>query len=152
MKGRKTIPINIMRAKGTLKKHRIKNVPDPSDKRPISPSWLNKRAKQIFWHMTNRLNDIGLASRTHTEAIAALSSRMEEVERFDKILNDEGYFYNAKNSLGFEVKKEHPAAKLREKAIRHVHSLLTEFGLTPASIQKVGSTKKKPRGNDFEGF
>ena len=152
MKGRKTIPIGIKKVKGTLKKHRVKNVPDPSDKKPTPPAWLNKRAKQIFWHMLTRLDDIGLASATHTEALATLCSRMEEVERFDKVLNDEGYYYDAKNSLGFEVKKEHPAAKLREKAIRHVHSLLTEFGLTPASIQKVGSGKSKPKGNDFEGF
>ena len=152
MKGRKVVPMGIKKAKGTYRKDRDKNAPEPSDKKPIPPSWLNKRAKQIFHHMRKRLDDIGLGSRTYTEALAALSSRMEEVERFDKILNEEGSFYESKNSLGFEVIKEHPAAKLREKAIRHVHSLLTEFGLTGASAQKIGTGKKKPKSNDFEDF
>jgi P27 family predicted phage terminase small subunit len=105
--------------------------------------------------MVRRLDELGLASRSHTEAIALLACRMEEVERFDGILNDNkenGYVYKTTNSYGDDVLKEHPAVRLREKAARHVHSLLTEFGLTPASAQKVGTPKKKEKKNEFEGF
>jgi P27 family predicted phage terminase small subunit len=153
--GRKIIPISIKEAKGTRRKDREKEVPPPSSKKPLPPLWLNKRAKQIFHHMVKRLNDIGLASATYTEAIALLSSRMEEVERFDKMLNDEkqnGYVYKTTNSYGDDILKEHPAVRLREKAARHVHALLAEFGLTGASAQKVGTRKESPKKNDFEGF
>ena len=153
--GRKAIPIQIKKLKGTHQPCRDKDVPEPSKKLPYRPSWLNKRAKQIFHHMVGRLDELGLASRSHTESIALLSSRMEEIENFDKVLNAGGeslYFYKTKTADGSEIIKEHPAAKLREKAARHVHSLLTEFGLTPAAAQKVGTPKKKTKKNDFEGF
>jgi len=97
--------------------------------------------------MVKRLDEIGLASRSYTEAIALLSSRMEEVEQLDKILREKGCFYKSGSLV-----KEHPAVRSRERAARHVQSLFTEFGLTPASIQKIGGLKKKPKKNDFEDF
>jgi P27 family predicted phage terminase small subunit len=162
MAGRKVIPIEIKKVKGTNRPHREKEVPEPSKEKPLPPSWLNGRAKQIFHHMVRRLDDLGMASRSHTEAIALLACRMEEVERFDKMLNNSvdektgekvnGYVYKTTNSYGDDILKEHPAVRLREKAARHVHSLLTEFGLTPAAAQKVGTPKKKEKKNEFEGF
>ena len=155
MAGRKIIPINIKKLKGTHQPCRDREVPEPSKEKPYPPRWLNKRAKQIFHHMVKRLDELGLASRSHTEAIALLSCRMEEVERFDKMLNSDkenGYVYKTTNSYGDDVLKEHPAVKLREKAAKHVHSLLTEFGLTPSSAQKVGTPKKKTKKNEFEDF
>ena len=162
MQGRKALPTQIKLIKGTHQPCRDKDVPPPSTKKPVPPSWLNQRAKNIFHHMVKRLDELGLASRSHTEAIALLACRMEEVERFDKMLNNaidektgeptNGYVYKTTNSYGDDVLKEHPAVRLREKAAKHVHSLLVEFGLTPAAAQKVGTPKKKTKKNDFEGF
>ena len=159
--GRKVIPIGIKQAKGTHRPHRDKETYTASSKRPLPPSWLNQRATGIFRHMVRRLKAIGLASGTHTEALALLSCRMEEVERFDKMLNENtgtdgkpqnGYIYTTTNSFGDPILKENPAVGLREKAARHVHSLLTEFGLTPASAQKVGTKKPAKEKNEFAGF
>jgi P27 family predicted phage terminase small subunit len=155
MAGRKAIPIGIKLVKGTHQPCRDKEVPPPSKSKPIPPSWINTRAKAIFRHMVRRLDVIGLASATYTEAIALLASRMEEVERFDKMLNGEdqnNYVYNTHNSYGDEILKENPAVALREKACRHVHALLVEFGLTGASAQKVGTKKESKKKNEFEGL
>ena len=105
--------------------------------------------------MRKRLVEIGLDSATHTEILALLASRMEEVERFDKMLNEgEGnnYVYQSSNSFGDPILKENPAVKLREKACKHVHALLVEFGLTPSAAQKVGTPKQKEKKSEFEGF
>ena len=45
--------------------------------------------------------------------------------------------------------KGHPAVGQRNEAMRHLQSLLAEFGLTPASISKVSVTKKEEDKNDF---
>ncbi len=159
--GRKVIPIGIKQAKGTHQPCRDRKTYTPSPRRPVPPSWLNQRASAIFRHMTGRLGEVGQASATHTEALALLSCRMEEVERFDKMLNEyvdadgnkgNGYIYKTTNSFGDPVLKEHPAVSLREKAARHVQSLLTEFGLTPASAQKVGTRKPAKEKNEFDDF
>lgn len=153
MKGRKLIPIPIKKAKGTYRKDRDRKSPTPSDRKPIAPSRLNKRAKQIFWHMTGRLNEIGLATRTHTEAIAELAMWMEEEERFNAILNDGEHlrhFYKTKDTAGNDIWKQHPAVMLRDKAANMVHKYLTEFGLTAASSQKVGVKPDRKKTNEFD--
>lgn len=154
-KGRKLIPIPIKKAKGTYRKHRDRNAPAPSDKKPYPPDRLNTRAKQIFWHMVGRLNEIGLATRTHTEAITELALYMEEEERFNKLLSEGGglrHFYKTSDTAGNEVWKEHPVVRLRDKAAKMVYRYLVEFGLTAASAQKVGPGQKKKTSNEFDDF
>jgi phage terminase small subunit len=171
MKGRKVIPIPIKKAKGTYQKCRDKGSIEPSSKKPHPPSWLTPRAKQIFHQITKRLEDTGRASATFTEVQALLASRLEEVERFDKMLNGEisiefekgegeekeakkinGYVYVTTNSFGDPILKDNPAVAQRKEAMRHAHSLLAELGLTHVSAEKFGSRGNKPKKNDFEGF
>ena len=152
MQGRKAIPTQLKIVKGTHRPHRDKDVPPPSTLKPVPPSWLNQRAKMIFHHMVRRLDDLGLASRSHTEAIALLACRMEEVERYDKLMNKQGYVYASVNTRGEKVIKVRPEILLRKDAAKQVQSLLTEFGLTPASAQKVGTKKVTKKKNEFEGF
>jgi P27 family predicted phage terminase small subunit len=155
-KGRKVIPINIKKAKGTNRKTREKDVPPPSDDKPIPPAWLNAKAKKIFYHMIERLSVIKLDSDTYTEAIALLSSRMEEVERYDKLLNsgkkEYAVIYKSYNTTGGWSWKKHPYVELRDTAMKHVGQLLVEFGLTGASAQKIGTKKEKPKPNAFQDF
>ena len=152
MQGRKAIPTQLKIIKGTHQPCRDKDVPEPSTLKPVPPSWLNQRAKMIFHHMVRRLDDLGLASRSHTEAIALLACRMEEVERYDKLMNKQGYVYASVNTRGEKVIKVRPEILLRKDAAKQVQSLLTEFGLTPASAQKVGIPKKKTKTNSFDGI
>jgi P27 family predicted phage terminase small subunit len=153
MKGRKAIPIPIKRIKGTLQNCRVKNVPTPSDKLPKAPNWLNKRAKQIFWHLVNRrLKDLGLAKRTYTEKLALLAFNLERVERFSLYLDENGYSYQTTTPQGMMIYKERPEVQYLKEADRRSDSLLTYFGLDPASIQKVGAASSKKKKSEFEDF
>jgi len=48
MKGRKIIPIEQKKAKGTYRKDRDRTPSDISYKRPYPPRYLSKRGKQLF--------------------------------------------------------------------------------------------------------
>jgi P27 family predicted phage terminase small subunit len=153
MRGRKALPTQIKKAKGTHRPFRDKDVPTPSSKKPLPPAWLNSRAKQIFRHMVKRLSVLDMASQSHTETIALLACRLEEVERYDKIINEQGYVYATVNFRGDKIIKVRPEMALKEKALKQSQQLLAEFGLTPASAQKAGTPKeKKKKHNEFEGF
>lgn len=156
--GAKVLPMNEKIAKGTFRKHRQKAIPLPSEKLPIPPSWLNRRAKSIFRLMVKRIGEITVASMTHTESISILCSRLEEVQRLTKYLDENGSSYEKMgiNREGIEFTLgvyARPEVKQRTDAIRHLHALLLEFGLTPSSLGRV-----KPKGdkgkvkNEFEGF
>ena len=159
--GRKVIPMNEKIAKGTFRKHREKSIPMPTDKLPNPPRWLNRRAKQIFRLEVKRIKGITIASIDHTRAISLLASRAEEVERLSKFIDECGSSYEKKAIVGRgEAAHEiilgvyaRPEVKQRSDAIRHLHTLLLEFGLTPSSLGRV-----KPKGdkgkvkNEFEEF
>lgn len=148
--GRKIIPMEEKKAKGTYRGCRDKGEPEVSDKKPIPPSNLNKRAKQIFHLITNRLGS--RATSTYTEVQAMLAVRLQEIEEYDKTLEKEGMTYKTSNSFGDPIVKEHPASRLREKAMRHAQSLLIELGLTHISGLKFGTGKKETKKNDFSDF
>jgi P27 family predicted phage terminase small subunit len=143
MAGRKLIPMEIKKLKGTYRKDRDRKPPPASKGKPHPPKWLNTDAKQKFNLMVKRLDGLGMASNTYTEGIALLASRLGEVERLTEVLDQEGVILGA---------KEHPAVKMREKAMNHAHRLLVEFGLTASSIQKVGRPKQQKKKNVFDRF
>jgi len=158
--GRKVLPFIVKEAKGTLRKERIKDTPTPTDKLPTPPRWLNPAAKTIFRMLVRRISSITVASQDHTNSIAMLASRVEEVERFDKYLNEVGYTYERQAVVGRGDNQRvitvgiyaRPEAKLRHEAMRHLHSLLLEFGLTPASLGRVKAKGKEKEHNEFSDF
>jgi P27 family predicted phage terminase small subunit len=156
--GRKVIPMNEKVAKGTFRKHRQVKIPVPSAKLPIAPRWLNPDAKRIFRLMVRRIGEITVASMTHTESISILASRLEEVQRLTKFIDENGSSFDkyGVNREGVEFcigSYPRPESKQRSDAIRHLHTLLLEFGLTPSSLGRV-----KPKGdggketNEFSEF
>jgi len=163
--GKKVIPISEKVAKGTFRPERQKKIPKPDERLPIPPSWLNKRAKQIFRLLVKRITSITVASIDHTEAISLLASRLEEVQRLDKYLNQFGYTYEQNGIItvgkGEDKKKivvvlairPRPEVKQRHEAMKHLHSLLLEFGLTASSLGRVKAKDKEGKDhNEFEGF
>jgi len=154
--GRKVIPLVIKEARGTRRKDREKFVSPPSDKLAIPPTALNKRAKQIFQHLVkNRLMHLGLASASHTEMLALLSREMEQLERLDKFLLENGFTFREitgeddEGNKFYRVRKW-PEVEIQKDMSRHVHALMNEFGLSPSSSQKIGRTpdKKQKDGKD----
>jgi len=152
MAGRKPIPIEIKKLKGTYRKHRDPHSPAPSKSALVAPKWLNTDAKRVFNTLKSRIGELGMESKTFTEALALLSARMEEVQRYSAILEKEGCTYATTNREGEALQKPHPVINLREKAMAHAHKLLVEFGLTAASIQRIGPLKQPKRKNAFDDF
>jgi P27 family predicted phage terminase small subunit len=156
--GAKVIPMIEKQAKGTFRPHRQKAIPVPSGKLPIPPRWLNPDAKRIFKLMVKRIGEITVASMTHTEGISILASRLEEVQRLTKFIDINGSSFDkyGVNREGVEFcigSYPRPESKQRSDAIRHLHTLLLEFGLTPSSLGRVKAKADKGKErNEFENF
>lgn len=159
--GKKVIPMNEKIAKGTFRPHRQKRIPQPDERLPVAPSWLNRRARQIFKLLVGRIKSITVASIDHTEAISLLAVRLEEVQRLDKLLNEIGFTYEQKGIVGrgensYEIVlaiRNRPEVKQRHEAMKHLHSLLLEFGLTASSLGRVATKDNKGKDeNEFSGF
>ena len=146
--GKKVLPMTVKIAKGTYRPHRAKELPTTSKSKPVPPRWLNTSAKKVFRHMAKRLDVLGIATASHTEALSLLSSRVEEVQRLSKYLDEKNVSYRDFNGRVHP----RPEVSMRNEAVRHMHSLLVEFGLTPSAMNRIGRPKEKGKKNEFEGF
>jgi P27 family predicted phage terminase small subunit len=143
-KGRKKTPENVLKFKGTYRADRAnKEAPLPDPDSPCAPAWLSKEAREWFGVLKSRIEDIGLASKTYTEMLALAAQRIAEIEELNETIEEAGKFYKTTNTKGDTIYKTRPAISQRNEALRHLQSLLAEFGLSPASINKVKVDKAK---------
>ena len=162
MPGRKPTPTHLKIVKGNPGKRPLnKNEPTFDQDLPEPPSYLSTEAQGVFVVLRDRLQAMGYASASHTEALSLCALRLEEVWRCTTIINNLGLTYVKKRKLD-EVDEEgnpvieityktRPEVNIRHEAAKHAQSLLAEFGLTPASATKV-VVPDKPKGNAFSAL
>lgn len=126
--------------------------PEPSKDLPVAPSHLNDRAVYYFNLILSRLLDMDYASASHTEALSLLAMRLEESERHYTTLSACSYIFTTVDSFGNEVIKPRPEVALYKEAMRHAHTLLVDFGLTPSSMSRVNGKPKSKKADEWDEF
>lgn len=140
-KGRKQKPKNLKVLHGTFRDDRANpNAPDPDPELPMSPVWLSPEAREYFGVLKERLDSVGLASKTFTEIHALTAQRMADmVELRNKAVAE---------NWDFRV------AARYEAAVVSVKNMLSELGLTQVTIGKAMSPGKneKSKKSGFGGL
>lgn len=152
--GRPRKPDHLKLIQGTAQPCRMNpNAPTPSVAEPEPPAILSDRAQDIFRAITGICRGMGMASADHTAMQMVLAMRLEEVEILYDLVNDPsvGRVYITTNMMGDKVFKSRPEVAQMNAAMRHVQSLLAEFGLSPAAVGKVSRAPEKP-ANAFSAF
>lgn len=126
-----------------------------ADNEVLPPDYLDELEAKKFNELSERLLAINILSRQFIEIQALCAQKLAEVETLSKIIKEEGLTYITKSVNKIDIRKQNPAVPLREKAQRHVQSLLSEIGLTHTSVSRTGAKVQRPktkRGNDFAEF
>lgn len=132
-KGRKQKPDNIKVIQGTFRDDRANpDAPPPDPDLPRSPVWLTPAGREYFGVLKERLDALGLASKTFTEVHALTAQRLADLDSLIKKIHGE-------NGVGWD---DYRIATRYETAVKHVQSLLAELGLSQVSINKVKAPKK----------
>jgi P27 family predicted phage terminase small subunit len=143
-KGRKKLPDQLKVVQGTFRKHRGKTADSQDDAPMVAPGGLSEAAQRHFETLRDRVAVLGLDSATYSEALALAAMRMAEIDECEAIIRSHGAVVLAPTTTGGELLRPNPAVTMRNEAMRHLQSLLAEFGLTPSSIGRVGVKKKEP--------
>ena len=148
--GRKNKPAAQKIIQGTFRMDRDnKDAPIVSLDLPRAPAWLNKRACEIFGTLTARISNMGYATASHTEMLSILAMRLSEIEECSEIIEFEGLTYESKTTKGEYKVVSRPEVAMRSEAARHAQSLLAEFGLSAASMNKI-VVPPKPKESRWE--
>lgn len=138
MKGRKQTPDNLKVVQGTFRPDRANpDAPSVPLGFPDAPHWLSERAAELFANLCAVLDGMAICSPADQSMIAMLASRLEEIEILTATIEDQGRTYQSESGLW----KSRPEVAQRSEAMRHAHSLLTEFGLSPATRNRVSAVQ-----------
>lgn len=141
-KGRKATPEACKVLKGTFRKDRANpDAPAPACDPMTAPGWMPEDARPHFETLRERLKSIGLDSSSFTETLAMAATRLHQIDRFSALITATGESYETKTAKDGRMVRAYPEVAMLSEAMRHLHSLLSEMGLTPAAIGKAGGKK-----------
>ena len=107
----------------------------------VAPLHLSDHAQLLFGSIAKVLEEQGRASPHYSEIVGLLALRLEQVQRYQAVLEMEGDTYEAKTAHGHMIRKR-PEVQMLSDALRHTHSLLSELMITPATALRLGEGLK----------
>lgn len=87
--------------------------------------------------------------------LALAAERIYEIEELTVFINENGRTFETKTTNGDPTYKTRPEVSLKNDAMKHLQSLLSEFGLSPAAVGKTKVSKggeRKPRKSGFAKY
>jgi P27 family predicted phage terminase small subunit len=150
-RGRKALPMSVKLQKGTLRLHRVKDTPQPAEGRTKKQIELTPAAQKAFKTLSAVVNNMGNASPTYSHALSIAAMLWADMEDLAAAVDREGWTLESDTAHGSIQVTANPKVKMLRETQREIRAILVEFGMTPASIQKVGTVKKKNE-NSFAEF
>ena len=149
--GRRPTSPKMKELAGTVRKDRqVSTDVSAADGPMICPIHLSDLAQLLFGNIAGMLEAEKRASPHFAEHVALLAQRLEQIQRYQSVLEVEGDSYTAETANGFIIRARPEVAMLSD-AMRHAQSLLGELMLNPAAALKLASGHK-PQEGDFDDF
>lgn len=155
-KGRKKIPTEIKKARGTLRKGRelenqmsVEKVPNI----PIAPAWLSEIGKEQFDIVVQQLNDLNMLYSVDLKLIESYANAISLHIECEQQLRQTGRVQIYRNDEG-EIKHAQivPLQTVSKQALDQAIKIATHFGLTPSSRTKISAPKVEIKDNEFNFF
>ena len=126
-------PTAIKEARGTVRRHTVKNEPKPRTDGVRVPSGLSARAKTVWKALLPELQALNLATVVDVYALHRYCSAVAEWRKLDEYLNKRGLTHTVMMSTGIEKVEARPEVALRLQAHTVCLQIEKQFGLTPAA-------------------
>ena len=157
--GRKRKAPELKALAGTARKDReIAVGTDPSDAPMIAPLHLSDLAQLHFASIAKILEEQKRASVHYSEHVALLAQRLEQIQRYQAVLETEGDTFTSESAkkvgdrlVVTRMVRARPEAAMLSDAMRHAQSLLAELMLNPAAALRIASGHK-PEAGAFDDF
>lgn len=150
--GRKRKAPELKKLAGTDRKDR-ELAPVPAIVGPgpmIAPMHLSDLAQLIFGDLASMLESEMRASPHFAQHVALLAQRLEQIQRFQAVLETEGDTYETFTKTGRMIRARPEVAMLSD-AMRQAQSLIGELMLNPSAALRIASGHK-PQAGAFDDF
>ena len=145
--GRKPTPTRLKVLRGNPGHRPLNELePEPQPRLPRPPAHLSDNAKKEWRRAGQFLLQLGLVSDIDLAAFAAYCTAYGRWVDAEQGLRTYGVMLKSPN--GFPVQS--PYLAVANKAMEQMRSLLSEFGMTPASRSRVSASPVEPEVDEFE--
>ena len=124
----------------------------------IAPFHLSELAQAEFARVATILDEQKRASPHYAEHVALLAQRLEQIQRFQAVLETQGdtFVSESAKKVGEEtiitrLVRARPEVAMLSDAMRHAQSLIGELMLNPAAALRIADGHKAPPGA-FDDF
>ena len=134
-------PTPVLKLRGTFKKHRSRNEPQPENTPPDCPDWLDDQAKEAWAQLIPQLQHMGVLSRIDGNALTRYCQFWSRWKKAELFLQKNGECYPLKDESG-KVKclQQFPQVAIASKLGAQLTRLEAEFGMTPSSRSRIQSS------------
>ncbi len=147
--GRKPLPSNVKRFKGTNRADRDnKNEAKPPPKIPEPPDHLSKLALIEWGRVSNLLLKLGLMSDLDMSCLAAYCQAYSRWAEAEELLKTEKLVIETKSGNIIQ----NPLVGIANKSMERMIKCLVEFGMSPSSRSKVVAYLPKDKKDDWDEF
>lgn len=147
-KGRKRIPDHLKVVRGTDRADRRNDeAPTPAQVRPPMPATLTDTAQANWDRFCTVLEGMGVLTIADEFALEQLVEAYSDWRQAHEVIAAEGTHYETEGASGLMI-RAHPAVAMRSDGARRFQSLMSEFGLTPASRSKVSVAQGEGERDD----
>lgn len=152
MRGRKPLPTEIKKKKGTLQKCRTKEDevnPEKLSESPEAPSWLSDEGKKEWQRVTEYLVENNLIASCDLGILAMYCNEMAVYIESEQQLRKNSRMIAYKDEKG-KVKhaQQVPLQIIARKALDSATKLAAEFGFSPSSRTRIGTMSQKGASED----
>lgn len=149
--GRRPKSPALKKLSGTDRKDREVTIGEPAPPGAmIAPLHLSDLAQLHFGSIAAMLEAENRASPHFSEHVALLALRLEQIQRYQAVLEMEGDTYEAKTAHG-RIIRARPEVAMLSDAMRQAQSLIGELMLNPAAALRIASGHK-PEAGAFDDF
>lgn len=161
--GRRRKAPELKKLAGTLRKDRDGDVAEIVSAAPmIAPAHLSELAQSEFARIAGILQDQSRASPHYAEHVGLLAQRLEQIQRFQAVLEMEGDTFTTESvktigkgegarAIITRMVRARPEVTMLSDAMRHAQSLIGELMLNPAAALRISSGHKSEPGA-FDDF
>lgn len=153
--GPKALPTAMKILKGTDQPCRInKKEPKLAVERSLVPEWLSERGQEAYRQLSDVLVSMNVLTKADRMALELLCDAYADYREAKDYLKGKGTTtYETATESGV-IFRAYPQVGMVSDAYKRIRSMMTEFGLTPASRSKVsaqGEEQKDPLGEYMNG-
>jgi phage terminase small subunit len=117
----------------------------------ICPLHLSDLAQLIFGELAGLLEKQGRAAPEYAHCVALLAQRLEQIQRFQAVIETEGDTYETRTAAGGRMVRARPEVAMLSDAMRQAQSLIGELMLNPSAALRIASGHK-PQAGAFDDF